>query len=57
LSSQQQSAHAYRASRRVIEGTATEANVGYYIRFGYRVLGEIFPLGVKMWRMLQPRPA
>ena len=37
--------------------TATEANVGYYTRFGYRVLGEIFPLGVRMWRMLQPRSA
>lgn len=37
--------------------TATEANVAYYTRFGYRVLGEISPLGVKMWRMLQPRPA
>jgi ribosomal protein S18 acetylase RimI-like enzyme len=37
--------------------TATEANVAYYTRFGYRVIGEIYPLGVKMWRMLQPRSA
>ena len=35
--------------------TATEANVAYYTRFGYRVIGEIRPLGVRMWRMLQPR--
>lgn len=35
--------------------TATEANVAYYQRFGYRVTGEIYPLGVHMWQMLQPR--
>jgi hypothetical protein len=35
--------------------TATEANVPYYTRAGYEVLGEIFPLGVRMWRMMQPR--
>jgi len=35
--------------------TATEANVAYYSRFGYRVLSEIYPLGVRVWRMLQPR--
>jgi hypothetical protein len=35
--------------------TATEANVGYYSHFGYRVTGEIYPLGVPMWQMLQPR--
>ena len=35
--------------------TATEANVAYYTRFGYRVIGEIHPLGARMWRMLQPR--
>jgi len=35
--------------------TATEANVAYYTRAGYEVLGEIFPLGVRMWRMMQPR--
>jgi GNAT superfamily N-acetyltransferase len=34
--------------------TATEANVAYYSARGYRVLNEIFPLGVRMWRMLQP---
>ena len=35
--------------------TATEANVAYYTSAGYEVLGEIFPLGVRMWRMMQPR--
>jgi ribosomal protein S18 acetylase RimI-like enzyme len=34
--------------------TATEANVGYYSHAGYRVTGEIHPLGVHMWQMLQP---
>ena len=37
--------------------TATEANVAYYSHVGYRVLNEIHPLGVRMWRMLQPRAA
>ncbi len=37
--------------------TATEANVAYYSHVGYRVLNEIYPLGVRMWRMLQPRAA
>ena len=35
--------------------TATEANVAYYSARGYEVLGEIFPLGCRMWRMLQRR--
>lgn len=35
--------------------TATEANVAYYQSRAYEVLGEIHPLGVRMWRMLQPR--
>ena len=35
--------------------TATEANVGYYSHVGYRVTGEIYPLGVRMWQMLQTR--
>jgi GNAT superfamily N-acetyltransferase len=35
--------------------TATEANVAYYTRNGYEVIGEFFPLGVRMWRMFQPR--
>jgi ribosomal protein S18 acetylase RimI-like enzyme len=35
--------------------TATEANVGYYTHVGYRVTGEIYPLAVRMWQMLQPR--
>jgi ribosomal protein S18 acetylase RimI-like enzyme len=35
--------------------TATEANVAYYASAGYRTLGEFAPLGVRMWRMLQPR--
>ena len=37
--------------------TATEANVGYYSHVGYRVLDEIYPLGVRVWRMLQTRAA
>ena len=37
--------------------TATEANVAYYSHVGYRVLNEIYPLGVRVWRMLQPRLA
>ena len=36
--------------------TATEANVAYYSHVGYQVIGEIRPLGVRVWRMLQPRP-
>lgn len=35
--------------------TGTEANVAYYTRAGYEVMGEMFPLGVRMWRMIQPR--
>ncbi|MBF6560026.1 MAG: GNAT family N-acetyltransferase [Candidatus Binataceae bacterium] len=35
--------------------TATAANVAYYTAAGYRTLGEFAPLGVRMWRMLQPR--
>ena len=35
--------------------TATESNVAYYSHVGYRVIGEIRPLGVRLWRMLQPR--
>jgi hypothetical protein len=35
--------------------TATEANVRYYSHVGYRVTGEIYPLGVRMWQMLQTR--
>jgi ribosomal protein S18 acetylase RimI-like enzyme len=33
--------------------TATEANVAYYTGKGYQVIGEVYPLGVKMWRMYQ----
>jgi ribosomal protein S18 acetylase RimI-like enzyme len=33
--------------------TATEANVAYYQSRGYEVLGEIYPLGCRIWRMLQ----
>jgi ribosomal protein S18 acetylase RimI-like enzyme len=33
--------------------TGTEANVAYYQSRGYEVLGEIRPLGCRMWRMLQ----
>jgi ribosomal protein S18 acetylase RimI-like enzyme len=35
--------------------TATEANVAYYTRNGFEVIGEFYPLGVRMWRMFQPR--
>ena len=35
--------------------TAKEANVAFYSRNGYRVLTEIYPLGVRVWRMMQPR--
>jgi ribosomal protein S18 acetylase RimI-like enzyme len=35
--------------------TATERNVAYYERAGYQVLGEMKPLGVRMWRMMRPR--
>ena len=37
--------------------TATEANVAYYSHVGYRVLNEIYPLGVRVWRMMQDRAA
>lgn len=36
--------------------TATEANVAYYTRNGFEVIGEFYPLGVRMWRMFQARP-
>ncbi len=35
--------------------TGTQENVSYYQSRGYEVLGEINPLGCKMWRMLQRR--
>jgi ribosomal protein S18 acetylase RimI-like enzyme len=35
--------------------TATEANVAYYTRNGFEVIGEFHPLGVRMWRMFQSR--
>jgi ribosomal protein S18 acetylase RimI-like enzyme len=35
--------------------TATEANVAYYTRNGFEVIGEFHPLGVRMWRMFQAR--
>lgn len=34
--------------------TATERNVSYFEHAGYRVLGEMKPLGVRMWRMMNP---
>src|SRR5271163_4786986 len=37
--------------------TATESNVAYYSHAGYQVIGEMRPLGVRTWRMLQPRAA
>ena len=33
--------------------TATEANVAFYSSKGYEVLGELYPLNVKTWRMYQ----
>ena len=43
--------------RREIAGvyleTATEANVAYYSSKGYEVLGELYPIGVRTWRMYQ----
>jgi len=33
--------------------TAKEANVAYYTKAGYKTIGEIAPLGVRVWRMLQ----
>ncbi len=35
--------------------TAKEANVAYYSRNGYEVIGEFYPLSVRCWRMFQPR--
>lgn len=35
--------------------TAKEANVAFYSSKGYEVLGELYPLGVKTWRMYQRR--
>ncbi len=35
--------------------TAKEAHIAYYSKRGYRVLSEIYPLGVRVWRMMQPR--
>lgn len=37
--------------------TATAANVAYYTKAGYEMIGEIAPLGVRVWRMLQRRGA
>jgi ribosomal protein S18 acetylase RimI-like enzyme len=33
--------------------TATEANVAFYGSKGYEVLGELYPIGVRTWRMYQ----
>jgi ribosomal protein S18 acetylase RimI-like enzyme len=33
--------------------TATEANVAFYSSKGYEILGELYPLGVRTWRMYQ----
>jgi ribosomal protein S18 acetylase RimI-like enzyme len=47
------------AARTDLEGvyleTATQDNVAYYMRNGYEVISEFYPLGVRMWRMFQPR--
>jgi GNAT superfamily N-acetyltransferase len=34
--------------------TATERNVAYFEHAGYQLLGEMRPLGVRMWRMMHP---
>jgi ribosomal protein S18 acetylase RimI-like enzyme len=33
--------------------TATEANVAFYNSKGYEILGELYPLGIRIWRMYQ----
>jgi ribosomal protein S18 acetylase RimI-like enzyme len=33
--------------------TAKETNVAYYTKAGYETIGELAPLGVRVWRMLQ----
>ncbi len=33
--------------------TGTEANVAFYSSMGYEILGELYPLGVRQWRMYQ----
>jgi|SRR5208282_886165 len=33
--------------------TMTEANVAFYSSRGYEILGELYPLGVRTWRMYQ----
>ena len=33
--------------------TGTEANVAFYSSKGYEILGELYPLGVRQWRMFQ----
>jgi ribosomal protein S18 acetylase RimI-like enzyme len=33
--------------------TAKEANVAYYSARGYEVIGEMYPIGVRTWRMYQ----
>jgi ribosomal protein S18 acetylase RimI-like enzyme len=35
--------------------TGTQANLGYYAKAGFRLLGEMHALGVTMWRMMLPR--
>ena len=35
--------------------TATEENVAFYSARGYQILGELYPQGVKIWRMFQPK--
>ncbi|HEY9156889.1 N-acetyltransferase [Candidatus Binatus sp.] len=33
--------------------TGTEANVAFYSSKGYEILGELYPIGVRQWRMYQ----
>jgi ribosomal protein S18 acetylase RimI-like enzyme len=33
--------------------TMTEANVAFYSSRGYEIVGELYPIGVRTWRMYQ----
>ncbi len=33
--------------------TGTEANVAFYSSKGYEIMGELYPIGVRQWRMYQ----
>ncbi len=51
-----QAAYAFRSKLcSVYLETGTEENVAYYGSRGYETLGEIHPLGCRMWRITQRR--